>query len=486
MVFIDSIPVRFRLALAHALWMAALFLIIGFSLYKIVENDLNHSVDAALLSSAQTIKEAHVSWSEEMIHEGGSLDQLFQNPFHVFNQHTEDGHLLVNPFFQIVNISGKIYLKSENTFLTLPLTPQSVERAQQGAYYYESFVFKDRAPLRQITLPISVNGQFTGDLIQVGTSLRPIMDTLRGTALLLLFTLSFVLFVSMILGYALTAQALAPVRNISQAASKMGIDDLSIRLTLPRADDELKELSKTFNAMLDRLEDAVNRLRRFTADVSHELRTPLAVIRGESEFAIKKERDGEAYRRALTTISKESVHMSGIVEDLLFLAKAESRALTQNWMKVNASEFLDELHESVSNIYKLREVSLIKEVDFPGGSFICSKGHLSLALKNILLNAAKHSPSQSQVVISLVQQKQHLLFSIKDTGEGIAAEDLPYIFDPFFRADSARNRAAGGVGIGLCLTQALIKLHQGEIIVSSELGKGTSFTAKIPLLETTG
>jgi heavy metal sensor kinase len=406
-----------------------------------------------------------------------AIDHFLSHPLQV-NQLI--GERYIRPFAQIINITGKIHSKTDNVHVPLPVTPRSISRAEKGQWSFETFHMKKDSQLRQVTLPIMEQGKFTGEIIQVGASLRHTLDTLNGITIILFTILPSLLVISVLLGYIFTARALKPVQNIGNAAARLGIDDLSIRLPLPEANDELRNLSLTFNSMLDRLEDAVKRLRRFTGDVSHELRTPLAVIRGESELALRRERSGEEYQRSLTSINKESKNMTVIIEDLLLLARAESKSIAMNWETIAAQVFVDDMVDQVGKFFAARSVKLathIQQIE----TISCAQGFLTIALKNILTNAAKHSVPGSTVHFTVRRVENQTEFLIQDEGEGIPKESLPYIFDPFYRADTARNRATGGVGIGLSLALALVKLHQGSIKVFANHPKGTTFQALIPV-----
>lgn len=476
-MFLDRVPVRFRLSIGHAIWMAIIYLGIGFGLYQVVENNLNDSVNAALISSAKSIRDSRFSWGMGYPRDF-LIDQFFRDPLQI-NQFGREQ--VIKPYARIINISGKVHSKTDNVIAALPMTPKAVRRAEKGLLTLETFTFKNRAPLRQITLPVLHQNTFTGEIVQVGVFLNHTLDTLKGTALILWFVLPLTLLISVLLGYILTARALKPVTDITQAASHMGIDELGIRLPVSDANDEIRELSKTFNRMFDRLEEAVKRLRRFTGDVSHELRTPLAVLRGEAELALRKKRPPEEYERSLKSIAREAIHMTTIIEDLLLLARAESRSVAMNWSTPKVSEFAAELSENVRAVFEQRGVRLVVQTEDKPESFTCSRGYLLLAMKNILFNAAKHSAPDSTVLFRIFPSGPFLIFEISDKGEGIPEQSLPNIFDPFYRADTARNRASGGVGLGLSLTVALIRLHKGNIEVRSAVGVGTTFTAKVPI-----
>ncbi len=460
---LSRIPVRLRLSLGHAFWMAFVFLVMGFALFHVVKHNLYQSVDASLLSSAQSIRAAR-------------FDRGFNSPLMERFLHDFFGEKPIRPYAQLVDLSGKIQQKT-NHQVNLPVTRLALERAEQGLESFETFALKapDAAPLRQVTLPIVRLGRFTGELIQVGASLDSTQHTMREILWVLWLSLPVGLGVSVIFGYVLTKRSLQPVVDMSQAVSCLGSADLSVRLPVPNAKDELRNLAETFNRMFDRLEDAFLRLRRFTGDVSHELRTPLAVLLGEGELALRKERSPEEYQTALKTILKESKHMQTMVEDLLLLARAESQAVAMSWQVVRTEAFVSDLVQSVKPVYSKKEVTLDVQLETSLKEFTANVGFLTIALKNILLNAAKHSAPHQKVNLIVGTQGPVPMFTILDQGEGIARESLPYIFDPFFRADTARNRASGGSGIGLSLALALVKLHGGTIDVESQPGKGAAF-----------
>lgn len=465
-MFIDRIPVRYRLALGHAIWMALLFLAVGCGLYRIVEMNLYQSVDASLMGSAQSIRDARfVRGLTPPIMEQ-FLNQVF-------------GEKFIQPYAQLVDLSGKIRAKTANN-VSLPVTPKALARAERGLETFETFPpRKGEAPLRQVTLPVIRFGSFTGELIQVGATLDSTYHTMREIAWVLWIAFPASLGLSILFGYILTKRSLKPVNDMSIAAGSLSSDDLSMRIPLPRAKDELRYLATTFNDMLSRLEDAFLRLRRFTGDVSHELRTPLAVIKGEAQFALRRERSAEDYRASLSTIRTEAETMTNIIEDLLLLARAESRAVAMSWLELDLDAFKDEIIHTVLPVFDCKKIDLVVD-NAVASTIFANSGYLALAIKNILLNAAKHSPAQSKVDFRIYKEGSITKFMIRDYGEGIPEKSLPYIFDPFYRADTARNRAAGGTGIGLSLALALVKLHNGTISVNSIVGEGSEFIISIP------
>ena len=464
----DRIPIRLRLSLGHAVWMALLFLVLGYSFYRVVERNLYRSVDASLLISAQSIRDARFARGFN-----SPLMERYLNQFF--------GEKYIRPHAQLVDLSGKISIKS-NDLISLPVTLRALTRAERGFETFETFPPVDgtRPPLRQVSLPVMRMGRFTGELIQVGATLDSTYHTLRQISWVLSTSLPLAVLLSVGFGYLLTKRSLKPVIDMSQTASRLSSADLSVRLPLPPANDELKHLAQTFNEMLHRLEDGFLRLKRFSGDVSHELRTPIAVVSGEAEFALRKERPASDYRNSLETILTESKHMTGIVENLLLLARAESRAVAMTWLPVVTLDFVQNLIHAVDPVFQKNQVLVEANLEKAPQIFDANAGYLTLALKNILLNAAKHSTLGSTVTLAVTQDGPNIIFSVKDQGEGIPAESLPYIFDHFYRADTARNRATGGTGIGLSLAMALVKLHGGSIVAESTPGDGAKFTVRIP------
>lgn len=465
-MFLERIPVRLRLSLGYAIWMALVFLGIGIGVYKLVERNLSQSVDAALIASAESLRSARTS-----INYRSPFTQSFLREFF--------GEDYIRPYAQLVDLSGRVSAKTQNIRVSLPVTPYASARAEHGLGTLETIARRGLPPLRQITLPVIQNSRFTGELIQVGAPLDPTYRTLGSIASMLWIILPSVLTLTIIFGYVLMAWSLRPVTAVTRAAGSLGSDDLNIRIRLPKAKDEIRDLSQTFNGMLDRLQDAFGRMKRFAGDVSHELRTPLTVLRGEAEFALRKERTAEEYKHALEIIARESLNMTAIVEDLLLLARAQSKSVAMAWERLTIKEFVGVLTASVEAYYNKKGVQLVVG-DLQETKFFVSIGYLNLAIKNILLNAAKHSPVGAAVQLDVKSTADTITFSVTDQGEGIPKDSLPYIFDAFYRADTARNRAAGGTGIGLSLAQALVMLHDGKVDVKSEVGKGSTFSVTIP------
>lgn len=474
-MLLDKIPVRVRLSLGHAIWMGLIFIAIGIGVYRMVEDSVLQSLDATLLTSAKAIRDAQSGQDKPL---GRRQDNQYLES--MLDDFFGDQRVLIRPHAQLVDMSGNIKTQYGDVKVRLPVTTRAFARAKNGEGTYENFQLQNGVTLRQFTLPVMRSGRFSGELIQVGASMTSSMQTLKSLKRMLWITLTLGLAMTVIFGYLLTRWSFQPVERITHAVARLGVnDDFDKRLKLPPANDELRLLVQTFNEMIDRIEDAFSRLRRFSGDVSHELRTPLAVLRGEAELALRRERSPEEYKSALGAIVREAAQMSTIVEDLLLLARAQGRSIEVDKNTVELDSFLADLKQSLAPQFESKDLSF--ELVAQGENQVkMSSGYMMIVLKNLLLNACKHSAAGQVVRLSVESTFGELRFVVEDQGEGIPEESLPYIFDTFYRADTARNRGSGGVGIGLSLAKALVQLHGGQISVDSKPGSGAQFTIVLP------
>jgi heavy metal sensor kinase len=461
--FLARLPISLRLAVGHGLLMMVLLPLVGFGVYNMVRRDLLKSVDAALLASAESMSASKAA--EGLVN--GGLDQFLSDFL---------GGRDVNAYARVVDLSGNIRSRSTRDDVSLPVTKSAMQRAEQGLPTFETWERDGKAPFRQLSVPVIVGGVFTGTLVQVGAPLDATWATLSQIRNVFYLAFPAILFVSMIVGYIMARRSLAPVDGMRRAADQLSATDLSHRLDVPDVRDELHDLAETFNRMLTRLEDAFERQRRFNSDVSHELRTPLTAIRGEAEFALRKTRTADEYRAALETIQRESVAMGTTVEDLLLLARAEAGGLPTTRTKVNTIDFLSAAAAKAEQLGRDKHIQVKVITDRAPKLFLAADNYLALAIGNLLSNAVKHSPESGQVTLTCQKSLSGgLTFSVSDHGEGIPQVLLERIFDPFFRVDTARNRIAGGVGIGLSLARALARLHGGDVRAESAQGRGSHF-----------
>ena len=312
--------------------------------------------------------------------------------------------------------------------------------------------------------------------IVIATNIDELEAMLNRLRLLLLILLPGVALVAILGGHWLSRRALRPVDEIRQAASGIGIGNLSTRLAVPRTNDELQRLSETFNGMLTRIESAVRRLSRFTADASHELRTPLAVIRATAEIANRKSRSAEEYRVALARVAAESERMTGILEDLLFLAHCDSNAVEMPMSSVDLEAVIENVCAELCSLADSRSIRLSFHKTSAAADVLGNEPALRRLVIILLDNAIKYSDPGSEVTIRLHKSPEGVVLDVKDTGPGIPAEDLPHIFERFYRSSRARELGVPGSGLGLALASGIAQQHHTQIQVESMPGQGSCFS----------
>jgi len=283
-------------------------------------------------------------------------------------------------------------------------------------------------------------------------------------------------------GIFLAGRALKPVDRMAQTAQQIEESDLSRRISV-NTKDELGRLASTLNAMIGRLERAFQRQKQFTGDASHELRAPLAVIEAESSLALQRKRSSSDYRQSLETIAQEAKQMSSIIDQLLILARADAGKEQWNFTQVDISKLISNLSTDIDVLCQEKGLSFqlghTEDLVVKG-----DEARLRGLLMNLLDNAVRYTPSPGTVSISLRREGQMAVVAITDTGVGIPAEDIPLIFERFYRVDKSRSRAEGGSGLGLAICRHITEAHGGMIEVESEVGTGSTFSVWLPLQST--
>jgi heavy metal sensor kinase len=310
---------------------------------------------------------------------------------------------------------------------------------------------------------------------------EPFDQALDRFRIILKETLPLLVILAALTGYWLSGRGLSPVNAIIRTARGVGFSNLSGRLAVPRANDELRRLSETLNEMLERIELSVKRVTQFTADASHDLRTPVALIRTSAELALRRSRTAEEYRETLSRILSASEETTRLIEDLLMLARADAGA---EFLQLSATDIVPHVERAADESALL---AAAKSVDFsrsvPPEPLTVSFD--SRAIERLLLilleNGVKYTPAGGSVSLQLTNESGRACIEVRDSGIGISESDLPHIFERFYRADVARTRDSGGSGLGLAIARWIVEQHGGVIEAQSELGRGSIFRVTLPL-----
>jgi heavy metal sensor kinase len=294
--------------------------------------------------------------------------------------------------------------------------------------------------------------------------------------------LPLLVLIATLLGYWLSGRSLAPVNRIIRTAEEIGVENLSRRLDVPRPRDELRRLTETLNAMLGRIETSFRRITQFTADASHDLRTPVAVIRATAEIAMRKNRSGEEYREALSRILETSVETSGLLENLLVLARADAGAAGLEMHPLDLGSHVKKAQERGAILAATKSLSFTSQV--PESAVMVRAD--AIAIDRLLLilvdNAVKYTPSGGRCEIALSVSEREAHISVTDTGMGIEASELESIFERFHRADQTRSRETAGAGLGLAIARWISSVHGGSITAESSAGSGSVFHVRLPAI----
>jgi len=332
--------------------------------------------------------------------------------------------------------------------------------------------------------PILIGGSTVG-WISISVPMSQVRREAGRTRRIVLMAMLFAAGLASFLATRLAAEVAHPIVRMSSMAQRMAEGDF--RQQVPVASrDEIGELAESLNTMACRLNDMTSARRAFVANVSHELRTPVASIRAlvDALLAGAKDDPGEA-EEFLRLLERESERLANLVQDLLDITTLESHTVRRRLEKVPLDEAVSSVIAAVAHEIEARRLSLT--VDVPDGLVVTADRHqLERAVANLLDNAVKYTPPNGRVSVQAARSNGMVTVSVEDTGIGIPQEEIPRIFERFYRVDKARSRAMGGTGLGLSIVKEIVEGHGGSVHVESQLGKGSRFTLVFPDPSTAG
>ena len=458
---------RVRLTLWYGTALSLILIVFACALYMALSRGLRDQVDWSLEETAAVTLRA--------------LEQHRVGPFLQFEALASEFPELavLDKSFQIFTLGGTITIQSPNVgSRVIPLSHTALEAALAGQATFESARFREEAPVRLLSVPIRRDGVLV-NILQVGTSLSAVESVLHRLLVVLLVIVPMALAAALGGGWFLAGRALQPVEAITQAARRIAAGDLAQRLTVPPSRDEIGRLSATFNDMIARLEASFRQVRQFSADASHELRTPLTVMKGETELALRRARPAEDYRLVLESNLEEIDRMTQIVDELLFLSRADLGEVIIESLPVRLDALVEDIQRQAVVLGQEKDVHVTMGTVKPA---VVKGDELRLRelLLNLVDNAVKYSHPGGKVEIVLVLEGDQARLSVIDQGIGIPPEAQARIFDRFYRTDAARSHAAKGTGLGLSICKWIVEAHHGRIEVQSKVGEGSRFTVVLP------
>jgi heavy metal sensor kinase len=459
---LKNLPIRLRLTLWYTGITCLTFLAAALAIYFSIRVSIQRNADRELalrLEGIRAFLQRNDSDTEELAHE--------------LQEH--GGVRLNGDPFQVVDQSGRwVYRPASVLSLNLP-----AELPLPDASRSRLFTLSDQGrKFRILSATIRTPNQSYG--VQIVSNVTPIYDILSRILWVSLAGIPFILIVAGAGGYWLSRRAMQPVLHITQTARSIGERSLAERLTVSPAHDELRELSETLNDMFQRLEIAFKRITQFTANASHELRTPVAIIRTTAEFILQKERTVPEYQELVGQILIESEATTEMIEGLLTLARADSQPNSETFAETDLWMLSAEVVQSVKPLADTKRLVLeIMPTDKPAPVW-ARQSDLRKLIVILLDNAIKYTPQDGRIQVRVAHFDNQSFLEVRDTGVGIAEEDIPHIFERFYRADKGRSRETGGIGLGLSIAQAIAEDHAAHIVVRSRTNGGSSFRILFP------
>ena len=332
-------------------------------------------------------------------------------------------------------------------------------------------------PLRLAWQRVTIGGQSL--ILGAADPQRKYQGVLSAFTSILLLSMPLILAVATVCGLWLGRRALAPVARITDDAQAITESNLSARLAVPDSKDELQQLSETLNEMLDRIEQSFARTKQFTADASHELRAPMTLIHTAAEYSLRRERSREELVESLQKILRESQRTTVLVDDLLLLARGDAGREPAELESIDAGPLLRELGEQATGMAAAKGIKVSVELGEEALPVRANEAKLRRLLVILLDNALKFTPSDGKVTLAGGTDATGVTISVADTGAGISQEDLPHVFERFWRADKVRSREAGGTGLGLAIARQIAEQHGSSLVVESAVGRGSVFALRL-------
>ena len=392
-----------------------------------------------------------------------------------YHNHPESKRVLER-LMEVRSPEGNVLFRNEllgNRSLGETLLPLEGE----GGYSQREFVVSDGSRVQMVSRRHTIDGRPT--IIRVAYSQQPLWDQWRSGLISLLLPLPFVLVVAGAGGLVLVSRLLQPIQQLARKAEEITSDRLYQRLPVNASDGELADLARVFNAVLVRLEQSFEQLRRFTSDASHELRTPLAAMRSVGEVGLQKNYTPEGYRDVIGSMLEEANKLTRLVDSLLTIARADAGQIQLSPSIFPAGNLAQECASLFEVVLEENGQQLV--VDASPEAMLCGDWLLlRQALVNVVHNAIKYTPRGGTITIRIQLRDQRVLLEVEDTGPGIPQNELPKVFDRFYRVDEGRSREAGGTGLGLSIARWTVEMHGGTISAGSGNGLGCTFRMELP------
>ena len=480
-MFLKSI--RFKIIVLYMSILALTLTSFSLILYHNVNMGLNGNMDTLLKSKAGGIAQAiDAYWQAanlEVMESADASEVLrkrrnanFSRSAQRWVREESTDPKLLDIMVQVFDTDGNAITSSKNITGLGEIPRGKFIPVLQGKERFDTI-----ADFRIYTTPVFEDDK-VAYIVQVANPLESIRMALNNLKVALFLLFPITVLVTGIMGAFIAKVTLHPVDSMIETILKIRAENMQIKLKIPNTKDEIQKLAETFNDMLGRLESAFNTQRRLFADLSHELKTPLTILKGEFEVILKKARSNEEYQGTLKSALEETDRIIRLSENLLILAKFDSKETSQKNEKLEITALIRGIVNSVRGLAELKEIKL----SFSGPEGLRVYGdhnQLKTLFLNIIENAFKYTPEKGKIDITAIKKGTSVNIDIKDTGLGIPEDEVEHIFDRFYRVD--KSRSSSGFGLGLSIAKSIAEAHGGGISVQSCPGKGASFIISLPV-----
>ena len=455
-----TVSIRIRLTLWYAALVTMIVMVLGLGVFYGASWGLRKVADQELTSGIDGI--------ETFLHHKLAIHEM-NNLGEELREHS--ALLPRGKMFRVTDSSGSVVYQPDAMAVVTAIIPGPHE-IRKGNISVSSRSFRTISRFATV-------GPYTF-LLQVAVDQTEYQKLMTGLGWLLILSIPIAGLLSAGAGYWMSGRVLAPIEQITQTTNSIDASSLKLRLPLLGTGDELDRLSSTVNNMLDRIAASYDRISQFTADASHELRTPIARVRSTAELLLMGVAGRERIERGLSEILAESDYMTGLVRDLLTLAR---NGLEEGQAQIELFELGESVNAMLPRAISLASTRGIKVELMAGEKILPLRGNQSVIERTLMIlidNAVHYTAPGGNVWITTWSEESLCGFTVRDNGVGIAEADQKHIFERFYRVDAVRTPGDGGSGLGLSIAKSLVELHGGTIHLSSEIGKGSSFEVSFP------
>ena len=484
--------IRFQIVLWYMLILSVTLSIFALVLFNNFKKEINNDLDDLLSSRAASIKESiDTYWQTEHLRTNKDIPlDRFQkqdnsNFIKIAQRWVEQKNVdpaFISFFVRIINAQGMLVAATQNmpnemiSHGLLKDTYTGKSRFDKWKVELSPGIF---STLRMLTTPVIERNRLIY-VVQVASPLTSTDNAIDNLSFLLFVLLPMTVVLTGFAGAFLAKVALNPVHEMIKTINLIKAENLKLRLTLPRSKDEIHELAVTFNEMLNRLEDSFTTQRQFMQDISHELKTPLAILKGELEVTLKRIRTSDEYATVLESSLEEVNRIARMVENLLTLARFDTKTITLELENIELEDFIEKIVEDIRGLALIKNISIITNI--PEGAILkADRVQIRRLLLNLLDNAIKYTPIKGVIEVKISSEKEFVTIVVNDNGIGIPSEELPHIFDRFYRVE--KSRQGSGYGLGLSISKSIVEAHKGSISSQMSSNNGTSFIVSLPRID---